>query len=142
MPLRKLLSRWLPAALLMAVIFVFSSIPSDEMPNFDWADWLVKKGGHAFGYGLLALAYARGLHSTLRPETALGKRRRYLVALGLTILYSASDEFHQSFTPGRHPSQWDVLIDASGAALALWVHFHWSSVRNVLAIWSKMGRRA
>ena len=49
--------RWLPAVLVMAVIFVFSSIPSDELPNFGLWDLLVKKGGHVLGYGLLALAY-------------------------------------------------------------------------------------
>jgi len=109
--------RWLPAVALMTVIFAFSSIPSNEMPDFDWADRLVKKGGHALGYGLLALSYARGLRSAARPEPAPGKR--YLVAFFLAVLYSASDEFHQSFTPGRHPSPWDVLVDSSGAALAL-----------------------
>ncbi len=137
----KRIIRWLPAVLLMAAIFVFSSIPSNEMPDFDWADTLIKKGGHALGYGLLALSYARGLRSTIGPETAPGRRRRYLWAFLLTILYSVSDEFHQSFTPGRHPSHGDVLIDGCGAALALFVHFHGLSVRNVLAIWSKTGTR-
>jgi VanZ family protein len=117
--LRKLIIRWLPAVLLMAVIFVFSSIPSNELPDFDWADRLVKKGGHALGYGLLALSYARGLRSGILPETAQGGRRRYLAAFLLAVLYSVLDEFHQSFTPGRHPSPWDVLIDSGGAALAL-----------------------
>ncbi|MFZ5909951.1 MAG: VanZ family protein [Chloroflexota bacterium] len=117
--MQKLIIRWLPAVLLMAAIFVFSSIPSDELPDFAWADRLVKKGGHALGYGLLALSYARGLRSKSRPEPAPGRRRRYLVAFLLAVLYSALDEFHQSFTPGRHPSPWDVLIDSGGAALAL-----------------------
>jgi VanZ family protein len=35
------------------------------------------------------------------------------------VLYSATDEFHQSFTPGRHPAVTDVMIDAIGAAVAL-----------------------
>ncbi len=111
--------RWLPAVMLMAVIFVFSSIPSFELPNFDWADRLVKKGGHALGYGLLALSYARGLRSDAQPGTLQGRRKRFLLAFFLAVLYSALDEFHQSFTPGRHPSPWDVLIDSGGAALAL-----------------------
>jgi len=117
--LQKNMIRWLPAVMLMAVIFVFSSIPSNELPDFDWADRLVKKGGHALGYGLLALSYAYGLCSDAQPEPAPGRRKRYLAAFLLAVLYSALDEFHQSFTPGRHPSPWDVLIDSGGAALAL-----------------------
>jgi VanZ family protein len=44
----------------------------------------------------------------------------------LTAAYAATDEFHQSFTAGRHPSPVDVGIDSVGAllfllALALWL---------------------
>ena len=37
----------------------------------------------------------------------------------MAVLYSATDEFHQSFTPGRHPAVTDVMIDALGSAAAL-----------------------
>ena len=60
MPMQKFLTklpRWLPAVLMMAAIFGFSSIPSSEMPRFGLLDLLVKKGGHALGYALLALAF-------------------------------------------------------------------------------------
>ena len=40
----------------------------------------------------------------------------------LTILYALTDEYHQSFVAGRHPSIWDVLVfDNLGALLALWL---------------------
>lgn len=110
-----ILWRWGPAFLVMAGIFVFSSIPSEEMPNFGLLDFLVKKGGHALGYGLLALAYLRGL----RGETSEIVARQIFVAWVLATLYSATDEFHQSFVPGRHPAATDVMIDSLGAALAL-----------------------
>lgn len=99
---------------MMLVIFGFSSIPSTEMPGFGLADFLVKKGGHATGYALLALA---NMH-------ALGwDRKRWPVAWLLAVLYSTTDEFHQSFVPGRHPALMDVGIDAFGAAagLLLWL---------------------
>jgi VanZ family protein len=31
------------------------------------------------------------------------------------IIYGISDEFHQSFIPGRFPNIWDVLADGLGA---------------------------
>lgn len=108
------LRRWLSPISLMTVIFFFSSIPSAEMPHFGVLDFLVKKGGHALGYGLLALAYRRAL-----AESGWRSERTYLYAWLLAGLYAAGDEFHQSFVPGRHPSGWDVLIDNLGAAVAL-----------------------
>jgi VanZ family protein len=46
----------------------------------------------------------------------------------LALIYSATDEFHQSFVPGRHPSLIDVLVfDNIGAVVALLIHNRWSS---------------
>ncbi len=104
---------WFPAIFVMAVIFGFSSIPSQEMPSFGLWDLVVKKGAHMLGYGLLALACWYGLRFD---------KRRWWLALLLAVLYAISDEFHQSFVPGRHPSWVDALvIDGSGAVLALFV---------------------
>jgi len=107
--------RWGPALLMMSVIFGFSSISSPEMPSFGLLDFVVKKGGHALGYGLLALAFLRGL----KGESSSIVSRQVLVAWILATLYSATDEYHQSFVPGRHPAFTDVMIDAIGAGLAL-----------------------
>lgn len=105
--------RWLPALVLMIVIFLVSSRPGDGLPNFhDW-DYFVKKGGHAVGYGLLALSYLHAL-----------PKRNYVLAWLLAVLYSATDEFHQSFVPGRNPSATDVLVfDNLGALITLSIHY-------------------
>ncbi len=106
--------RWLPALTMMLAIWMFSSLPSRALPDFNWADLLVKKGGHMTGYALLAWSYCHALQD--RPR---GKRRCWL-ALGLVFLYALSDEWHQGFVPGRHASGWDVLIDTTGGGLFLW----------------------
>jgi VanZ family protein len=103
--------RWLPAILMMAIIFGFSSVPGNILPNFGPPDLLVKKGGHVLGYALLTLADWYGLGFD---------RRRWWLALLLALIYAALDEFHQSFVPGRHPSWVDVIgLDGVGAAAAL-----------------------
>jgi VanZ family protein len=107
----KRIIRWLPAVGVMVVIFGFSSIPSQDLPSFGLWDLVVKKGAHMLGYGILALAYWFGLRFD---------RHRSWIALLLAIIYAISDEYHQSFVPGRNPSWVDALvIDGSGAALTL-----------------------
>jgi hypothetical protein len=46
-------------------------------------------------------------------------RRPWAWAFALAVLHAASDELHQGFVAGRHPSALDVAIDAGGALLAL-----------------------
>jgi len=74
------------------------------------------------GYGLLSVAYWYGLN--------FDKKKGWWAWL-LAVLYAASDEFHQSFTPGRHPSFVDIfLFDGGGAALALSALTGWFWMRK------------
>jgi VanZ family protein len=105
--------RWLPAFLMMLTIFAISSRTSNELPSFGGWDYFVKKSAHGVGYGLLALSYLRAL-----------PKRNYFLAWLLAVLYSATDEFHQSFVPGRHAAVTDVLVfDSFGAMIALFMHY-------------------
>ncbi len=113
--------RWLPALLMMIVIFVASAQPASRLPDFGAFDLLVKKGGHALGYALLGLAYFYALPSRLSPSY------RAVVALLMALLFSLSDEFHQSFVEGRTSSLRDVVIDGFGAGLALLIGTVYSS---------------
>ena len=108
-------TRWLPAILLMLVIFLLSSIPSEEMPNIGTWDTVLKKTGHMLGFGLLATGFWFALQ---------WKGKHGWTAFLLTVLYALGDEFHQSFVPGRNPSLVDALgFDAAGAAILLLVIF-------------------
>lgn len=95
------------------------------MPSFGLFDFLFKKGGHATGYALLALANLRALQFDLDVDRPGGhhpgghKIRPYAVAFLLAALYSVTDEFHQSFVTGRHPAITDVGIDSLGAIFGL-----------------------
>lgn len=103
----------IPALLTMAVIFWFSSQPSNEIPNFGLIDRIIKKSGHVFEYAVLAFWIWYALEFRFN--------RRWLVWL-IAILYAATDEYHQSFVRGRFPSAWDVLIfDNAGALISLWI---------------------
>jgi VanZ family protein len=43
-----------------------------------------------------------------------------IVAVFYCFLYGISDEYHQSFIPGRFVSGWDVAADVFGASLVAW----------------------
>lgn len=98
--------------LMMLAIFLFSSGPSLEM-TVSQLERVVNKAGHMVGYGMLALFY-------WRIFGFMGNRR--WLAWVLAILYAMSDEFHQTFVPGRYGNLFDVLVyDNLGALISLWL---------------------
>ena len=70
---------------------------------------------HAAEFAVMAVLMYRLLRSYRVPAGP------YLWAAGLalSIGYGVSDEFHQSFVPGRAPSWADVAFDSLGAAIGL-----------------------
>jgi VanZ family protein len=100
-------SKWLPVVAWAAVIFALSSIPSLSTHLGTW-DTILRKCAHMTEYAILAVLIARATGSSA-------------VAFGLTVVYAASDEWHQTFVRGRHGSPIDVGIDAVGALIGLWL---------------------
>jgi hypothetical protein len=117
------LYRWGPALLFMAIIFMASATPGSEIPGFGFWDIFAKKSGHLIGYALLAAAYCHALNNGKRTPKWL-----FVLALCMTALYAASDEWHQKFTPGRSPSLLDVGIDITvNPQLCYYWHF-WARI--------------
>ena len=110
--------RWIPALIIMGLIFLASSIPSSQIPNVGKLDLPVKKGGHFTGYALLSLGLLRGMQN--------GKSRNMGLVLLMCGLYAISDEVHQSFVSGRNASAIDVGIDLLGSSFGL-ILFLWSA---------------
>ena len=88
----------------------------------------VRKAAHMTEYGILAalflfLAYirAQGSMDANGKMQSLWKLHGYKFALFCAFLYACTDEFHQTFVPGRDGSPRDVCIDTVGALLALLV---------------------
>lgn len=98
-----MLGLWLPVAAWCGVIFAFSATP-DLGTGLSY-DYPLRKAGHMAVFAIL-WALAR------RP---LGDVR----GLAFTVLYAMSDEYHQTFVPGRAGAWSDVAFDAAGALLAL-----------------------
>ena len=102
-------SRFAPPLLLMGLIFFLSAQPDLNSGLGTW-DTLLRKLAHMAEFGLLWLLWWR----------ALGYRGKALPAL-IAIAYAVTDELHQTAVDGRVGSPVDVLIDAAGVALAVFL---------------------
>lgn len=114
--------RWAPVVLWAAVIFALSSISALPAPPGGLTD----KHAHFLTYGLLGTLLGWGI--TDRDPS----RTTWAVAaavVALCALYGASDEWHQSFVPGREVSALDLAADTAGAAVAAIVLRAWAIIR-------------
>ena len=99
---------------IMGIIFYLSHQPGDfaPLPPFKGLDKLL----HVIAYSSLAGAFLYGL----QPFSNISNRFIIVfVVVFFCIFYGISDEFHQSFIPGRFSSIWDVLADGLGALLVV-----------------------
>ena len=77
---------------------------------------------HGLEYLLLGALVFRGLLAWHRQAVGAREPPARLLALGVTavaisVVYALSDEFHQSFVPGRASEAKDLMIDALGSAI-------------------------
>ncbi len=111
---------WAPVGLYMALIFVASAQSDVQLP-----DRTSDKVVHALVYAPLSMlivrALARGLPRRIDLETAL-------IAVGVTVAYGVSDEWHQLFVEGRSADRADVLADAVGGFIGAAVCWAWGTI--------------
>jgi len=130
-----MLRSWLcviPMLAVMGIIFFLSHQPH---LSFDLEVSHQDKIFHAIAYGVLAastlfaaLPAGKGLVFFDLPAKNRSRSRLILTGLGVVffcLLYGISDEFHQSFIPGRESSILDVVADTFGAVIvvSLWFYF-------------------
>lgn len=106
----------------MCLIFLISARSSVPQPPGITPE-ITSNVGHFSVYFVLAI-----LIWWVLGGFGLEGRRRWLLAFGLTVLYGISDEWHQTFVPGRQPDLMDLMVDGVGAACGLYVA-GWVSAR-------------
>jgi VanZ family protein len=118
-----LLWLWLPVALDAALIFYLSSIPRLPSPPGPFSD----KHFHFVSFAVLATLLVRAFASgRVRGITT----RVAVLAFALATFYGVTDEFHQSFVPGRTSALDDLAADALGAAAAAGLLLAWAIIRR------------
>lgn len=106
------LKYWLPVVIWALIIFSFSSNPTVKTSEIHWQDFVVKKTAHLAEYFIFSsILYRALINSGVKPSNAL------IYVVVAAFLYGLTDEWHQSYTPGREPRLRDVLIDTTGSLL-------------------------
>jgi len=104
---------------LVAEVFRFLHLQVSPV-TFDLLHAAIRKLAHLTEYGIFALFLygppSQGKMAVLRP-------RRAGMCILVAAAYSLTDEFHQSFVPGRHASLFDCGLDTLGATLAMLVPY-------------------
>ena len=106
---RRVASTWLPPLVWIALIFALSAqhggghLPAGEVA--------LRKLAHVAEYLVLTLLLVRALRRA-------GAVAAVPVAMAVALAYAATDEWHQSFVPGRTATARDVAIDGIGIAVA------------------------
>lgn len=121
----------------MGVIFYLSNQPDLKFGFESQIDFILRKAAHITEYGILTFLawrafavgketeFLKGNSISKMPDSAkillgnsVSKPVRFLIyAIIFSVLYAASDEYHQVFVSGRVGSPMDVLIDSVGIVI-------------------------
>ena len=101
----------LTAAYCAGIFFLSSSVNPVGVPDVGMN---LDKVLHGVLYGGLAVTVSVGIRRS-RPGVRMWVQ--FAAPLIFAALYAVSDEFHQSFVPGRHPDVWDAVADTVGAII-------------------------
>ncbi len=105
---------WAAAISYALLIFFLSSLSGSQTDRF----YLFKNSDkviHIMVYAVLCFLLNRAFSFTFKNSV---KRYVPIIAIFISIVYAISDEFHQSFVPGRSAEVYDVFADGMGAVIS------------------------
>lgn len=112
----KFLNFWFPVAAYSGIIFTissFSKVPNAlGAVNFD-------KLWHVAEYMPFGFFLTRGI----AKQWSFARSVLWILVLTGVVLFGISDEYHQSFVPGRYSSLLDIVADAIGGMMGCAVYF-------------------
>ncbi len=120
---RQLLA-WFAVLSYCGLLYYLSDQPSLRLPQVMPSSDTV---AHVVAYAVLGWLWTVALRQTWEGCSSLAI---LLFALLFTLVYGLSDEWHQSFVPGRVSSMADVIADVIGGGLGAGSFFLWARRRT------------
>ena len=106
-----------PPFLYAGLVFYLSSLPSWKIKAVSsFPDYLL----HFAEYAVFAFLALRLLKYTGK---GIVRPKKYLFIIIILALFAASDEWHQSFVPGRFATFWDFAADFLGIAAVSGIYY-------------------
>lgn len=105
--------RLLPAVIWCLLIWTVSSLPSRNLPSLGTMGF--DKLAHLGEYTILGFLVKQGLKNFKLHWTQM------LLLYTLLMLLATTDEFHQSYIPGRSVSAYDQLANILGITIGLFI---------------------
>ena len=102
---------YIPLAVYWIILFILTSLPGDNVPQFALND----KIKHFGAYFILSVLLSLTLHFQRKNEKVSAKFVFYTVIS--IIIYATFDELHQIFIPGRTAEFLDWLANLAGCLL-------------------------
>jgi len=112
----------------MTIISISSNISFPEKDiNYvkSFYDYIFDKDVHTLLFGILAYLIINFL-----IEYKLNFLKIFFIVVTIGLLYGISDEWHQSFVPGRGVSIWDLLFDVIGSICGFLVYRIWHTIKK------------
>lgn len=90
----------------------------EEMVDVEYLNFLIRKIAHMSEYFILSLLV---LNVIIQFKGKI-EYKHYIISICFCLMYAITDEFHQTFVPGRTGQALDVLIDTFGAILGCGIY--------------------
>ncbi len=115
-----------PWIFLMILIMAQSSISRLPVPDvgINYFDKIL----HFFVFGILGMLIQRGM---MRSDRKCIKKYALLISISIGLLFALSDEWHQSFVPGRIADELDWVADALGIIAFSYLYFRFKKKREM-----------
>lgn len=113
----KLLISWAPVILWMGIIFIFSSLPGEQLPDIQFPN--IDKIVHFVDYLILGVLLFRAF---LNTQTDRKFAKIVVLSIAIAVLYGLIDEMHQYFVPGRTPDIMDFTFDIAGSFAGVFIY--------------------
>lgn len=114
---KQLIVAWVPVALWAIFIFILSSVPGKNIPEFQIPNF--HKLVHLIEYAVLGFLLIRAFMKSVFDRSFIILA---LVSIIIIIFFALSDEWHQSFIPGRNCDLSTVLFDIISSAIGIFLY--------------------